>query len=134
MSVKIDQALIARFMAGNHGLQVAHENLPFKPQQGTAYVELRVLPNDITPLSLSGSDETDGVFRVLLNWPRDGGAIPAKQKADEILARFPVGQRVDYDGQRVHVTATQRANGVAEDGWFRLVLSITYRAFTERAA
>lgn len=132
MSLRIDQALTSRFIAGAYGIGIAHENLPYSPTIGTAYAELNVLPNDETAFSANDSDETDGIFRIILRYPENAGAIPAKTMADSIFDGFKVGDKFTYDGQMVEITGRQRAPGVRETGWYKLVLSIAYQAFTRR--
>lgn len=132
MSAKIDQALISRFIAGSFGLPIAHENSPYSPVPGTAYAELLVLQNDTTPATLKHSNETDGVFRVLLHYPADTGAIAAKLMADTIFAQFKVGQRLTYSGVTLTITGNQRQPGYSENGWYKVVLTTPYRAFIAR--
>ena len=130
-SVKIDQALISAFIAGDFGIGIAHENLPFTPGSD-AYAEVLVLQNDTTPWSLKHTNETDGVFRVILRYPADTGAIGPKQKAEEIFNVFKIGSRHSYDGASVTIITNQRQPGVQEDGWYKLVLSMEYKAFITR--
>ena len=132
MSVKIDQAFLAAYIAGDFGLEVAHENLAFIPTAGISYAELINLPNDITAFSLNDSNETDGLFRIILYWPLGKGAIQAKLKADEILSAFSIGSKVCYESQCATVTKTYRAKGVAEDGWYKTIISIGYYANIKR--
>jgi hypothetical protein len=132
MSIKIDQALITQFIAGSFGIGVAHENLPFQPVGQAPYAEINVLQNDATPGTLNDTNDTDGVFRVILRYPFNTGAVAAKQKASEIFAAFKVGQRLTYEGVRLTILGNQRQPGVAEDGWYVLVLTMPYRAAIER--
>lgn len=132
MSVKIDQAFVEAFIAGAFGLEIAYENQDYTPTEGTPYAEIVMIPNDITPLGLAQTDETDGIFRVLLNYPENKSDLPAKQKADEIFAAFPIGRVLTYSGQRTTITNQSRARGVPEDGWYRLSLSFSYRSFLTR--
>lgn len=128
----IDRAFVQAFINGSFGLPIAHENAPYVPKAQEAYAELLVLTNDVTPFSLNGSNETDGVFRVLLRYPTDIGAMAAKIKADEILAAFSIGKRVCYGTQCATVVSQQRQQGVPEEGWFKINVSFRYRAFIER--
>ena len=73
MTTKIDQAFINTYIDADLGLDIAHENTSFKPTAGTEYVELINIPNDTTPLSLNDSDQSDGLFRIILYWPADVG-------------------------------------------------------------
>lgn len=132
--IEIDQALVNSFIEGDFGLAIAHENVAFEPSKGTPYAELAVFQNDFTPASVAHSDETDGVFRVTLRYPVGKTSGPAKAKANEITDWFCIGSRHVYEGQRVTITSVRRDPGVPEDGWFKLILSINYKAFTKRVA
>lgn len=132
-ALKVEQAFLAHFAAGGFGLSIAYENLPFTPVPGTAYAELRMLDNDITPLGLRDTNQTDGVFRIILRYPVNTASIAAKQKADDIFAHYQIGSLVEYQGQAAVIRSHQRQPGLAVDGWYTLVLSITYRAFLERS-
>jgi hypothetical protein len=126
--VAIDQALISAFISGAFGLPIAHENIDYAPTAGTAYAELLVLQNDVTPATLANSNDTDGVFRVILRYPANSGAVAAKVKADAIFNVFAIGQRLTYSGVTVTVLRNSRQPGVAEEGWYTLVLDMPYRA------
>ena len=130
-SVKIDQALLSAFIDGAFSMPIAHENLPFTPGSD-AYAEVLILQNDTTPWSLKHSNETDGIFRVILRYPADTGAIAAKQKAEEIFNVFKIGSRHEYNGATVTITTNQRALGVQETGWYKLALSMQYKAYLKR--
>jgi hypothetical protein len=129
--IQIDQALISAFIAGNFDLPIAHENEHYQPD-GSAYAEIIVIQNDVTALNLKHHNETDGLLRVILRYPTDTGAIEPKQKADEIFAAFPIGQRLSYGGVTVTITGNARAPGVPEAGWYKLVLTLPYKAFLAR--
>lgn len=128
----IDQAFVQTFIDGAFGLPIAHENINYEPVAGTEFVSLRLLPNDVTPLSYKHSDETDGIFRIILNWPQGEGAIQAKNKADQILAAFKIGTKLEYSGQKVTVTTAYRELGETIDGWYRIILTIGYYAVVTR--
>ena len=132
MSLKIDLAFLQKFIDDAYGLPIAHENLNYSPVSGTAYAELHTLPNDITPLSLKHSDQTDGVFRVILRYPVNTGAINIKTMADNILSGFKIGTVVTYDGQKATVIRTGRQQGINENQWHIMIVDIFYRAFITR--
>ena len=133
----VDQAFVSAFINAAFGLPIAHENLPYTPTAGTADAELLNIPNDVTPYSLRDSDETTGLFRVILRYPVDTGAVAAKTMTDAIFAVFKLGTTVSYNATGNPVTSAQvvgvqRLPGVVEDGWYKLVLTIRYRAFLRR--
>lgn len=132
--IYIDRALITQFLAGNFNLPIAHENQSpaFVPVAGAPYAEIIVLQNDVTPLSLAHSNQSDGVFRVILRYPADSGAVAAKLKADEILGFYKLGTRLNYDGDALTITGNARHVGSVEYGWYKLVLTVSYKAFFGR--
>lgn len=132
MSFKIDQAYMTQFIAGAFGLPIVHENVDYTPTPQTAYVEIFQIPNEEVGLSLNDSNMTTGIFRAILRYPLNATAIDAKEKAEEIIAFFPIGSEVAYGGQSTRVTGTNRVKGVPEDGWYKIVVSISYNAFLTR--
>lgn len=146
-SLAIDQAFLSTFINANLGLAIAHENLPYTPVTGTPYAELIMLQNDITPWGLSQRNQSDGLFRVILRYPVNTGAIVAKQMADRIFNAFQMGSRVAFNHDSVGwyeyfftddyavsatITSLARQPGYAESGWYKLVVSLGYRAFLTR--
>lgn len=132
MSVKIDQAFIQSYIDGSFGLPIAYENSPYSPIAGTAYAELRNITNPIEANSITDTNETTGIFRVVVRYPADSGAITAKEKAEEIMANYGIGSSVTYLSQSATILSVERRTGVAEEGWYVLVVSIGYISFITR--
>ena len=106
--------------------------MPYTPVSGTAYAELINIPNAIDSLTLSDMNETSGIFRVILRYPIDGGAITPKAKAEAIMAHYPIGSNVAYSEQSATIRSVDRQAGVVEDAWYTLVVSIRYISFITR--
>ena len=128
--IEIDQAFTSAFIDADFGLPIAHENMDYDP--GEAYAEITVLQNDATALDLSRTAETDGVFQVILRYPSGSGAYAIKAKAGEIFSVFKIGKDFEYDGVTARITRNQRFPGVQEEGWYKIILTIGYRAFISR--
>tara|TARA_R110000796_G_scaffold42012_5_gene104146 strand:+ start:1871 stop:2269 length:399 start_codon:yes stop_codon:yes gene_type:complete len=132
MSIKIDQAFIQSFIDGAFSLPINYENMPYTPIAGTAYATLTNLPNQIDSLSLSDMNETSGIFRIILRYPTDGGAIAPKTKSEQIMAYYPIGSSVAYSGQSATIRSVNRQAGIVEDAWYTIVVSIRYISFITR--
>jgi hypothetical protein len=130
--LKINQALINAFVTAFPSFPTAHRNSDYVPVLGTAYAELITNNNDQTAYSVSTSDQTDGIFKVILRYPVGKGAIAADTMADSVFATYKVGNRISYSTQEVIVTGVSSGNGYPENGWYKLVLSIRYKAFIRR--
>jgi len=129
--LKVDQGLTNLFITSSFGLPIAHENAKYTPVLGTAYAEIYTIPNDQTALS-TDTDQTDGIFRIILRYPLQSGAIAAKTMADTIFAAFKVNSYFYYNNQKIEITGFSRDTGYHETGWYKLVLSIRYNAFIRR--
>lgn len=130
---KIDAAFVQVFINSAFMLPIAHENAEFVPKAGEAYAELALIPNNLTLWSMDGNrSETDGLFRVTLRYPTGRGAMAAKFKADEIMGAYLPGSRLAYDGVTVTVVSNSRQLGVSEEGWYKTIISIGYKAFIRR--
>lgn len=132
--LRVDQGLTNLFINSSFGIGIAHENAKYTPILGTAYAKIYTIPNDQTAFSCD-SDQTDGIFRIILRYPLQSGAIVAKAMADTIFAVFKVGSYIYYPdttGQKIEITGLSRDTGYHETGWYKLVLSIRYNAFIRR--
>ena len=128
----VDSALVESFIDQDFGLPIAHENRNYKPVSGTAYAEILVLQNDKTAWSIEDVDQSDGVFRVILRYPSGQGVGGIKNKADEIINTYKIGSRIIYNDQVIEVTAVNRAVGVQETGWYKIVIDVRYKTFFRR--
>lgn len=124
----ISAALIAHYRSGSffRDSSTAFPNAQFtKPSPSTAWAALFVIPATTGELSLSESDEMSGVFQIDLNYPLNGGAGAAQAKADEIRSHFKRGLRV----QNVILGTVSALPLGPVDGWYRVSVSVNYRAF-----
>lgn len=132
--LRVDQGLINKFITAFPTFPTAHENSKYTPVAGTAYAELYVNPNDQTAFSCD-TDVTDGLFKIILRYPVNAGAITAKTMADSIFSIYPVDSYIYYPdttGQKTEITGISRDTGYHEAGWYKLVISIRYNAFIRR--
>lgn len=132
MSFKVDQALVGSFLAANFDLPISHENDNSTPVAGAAYVELSVIPTESIAATLRGYDEEIGIFQAIVRYPTDEGSGGAKSKAEQILSHFSLYSTHSHEGQDVVITKHSRGQGYPQDGWYKIVVRMFYRAFTPR--
>ena len=124
----IPSALIARYRSGAFFTDAltAYPNAAFtKPGPSVAWAAVFVIPATTAALSIRDSDEMAGVFQIDLNYPLNGGAGAVQAKADAIRAHFKRGTVLTG----VEVGSVSIANLGPVDGWYRVAVSIAYRAF-----
>lgn len=132
MSVRVDQALISAFVAGNFDLPIAHENALFEEDKSTAYVALTVFQNEDRPFDLAHINSQTGALQCVLRYPLQSGAIQAKQKLSEIFDYFKIGRRFQFEGQAVQIRSLQRFSNRQEDGMYHVTGRINYVAYLPR--
>ena len=132
--LKVDQAFIQSFINGNFGLSIAHKNKMFTPVVGTPYVELIVAQNEETAYSVSTTNQSDGVYRAILYYPENDprGQFPAREKAEQIRAHFPIESTISFGGTNVIIKTFQTSEGVPEAGWYKIVITMRYTTFIGR--
>ena len=126
--LKLDQALVSDFTAQAFGLPVAHENADYKPTPGAEFAQIKNFPNDVRPVGLADTDETDGVLQFILYYPVGKGAYDAKAKAQTIFDAYPIGRELTYSGVALHIRGHERASAFPEDGWYKVRGLIYYDA------
>ena len=122
------QVFVNHWIAGDFGIETAFENAPYTPTNGVPYAELRLLENDITGLDLSQHNITDGLFRIILRYPVGEGTGAADAMVQEIFDHFRIGLRISFGGRSATIENQQTQPGVAEAGWYVLVVTLGYRA------
>lgn len=128
--IEITQAFVQTFVNAAFGLGIAHENKPYKPTHGTPYAELIVFDAGSSAYAVDATTKrSDGLYRVILRYPTEVGAIVAKQMADTIFAAFAIGSTIAYNGVGVQIVQHQIQPGSAENGWYKLVLTMRYVCF-----
>lgn len=149
MSLALDQALLTKFIDSEFGIDIVFENGDYAvwndigeayeykqgtytPTVGRPYSEVLVAQNDISAATLAHSDATDGVLNVILRYPPNEGALPAKRKADDIAQVFKTGLALYYGGVKLTITGSNRGPGVPETSWYKIILTLPYRAFLTR--
>lgn len=134
MSHLIDSALIQAFSDGSFNLSWASENRAFTPAPGTAWAALFVIPNQpaVASLGNGGQDIHDGIFQIDLNYPSGAGEGLAKQKASAIRTYFYAGRAFTYSTQAVEVVSCGRGPARNVDSWYRVPVTVTWRAWTFR--
>jgi hypothetical protein len=128
-SAAIPQAIIAQYRAGAFFTDAltAWENAAFvKPAITVAWAGIFHLPAAQSPLSLATTNENVGLVQIDLNYPANGGTGAILAKADAIGASFKRGTIL---AGLVEVTAFDVSQGRVVDGWYRVSLSVSYRAF-----
>lgn len=132
MSVVVDDALLAHLVSGSFGLPIAYEGEPYSPPTSGGYLQPFVIPNFQYPITLAGSEQITGIFRVMVRYPAGKGAIEAKAKAEAICNHFRSTSVITRSGQKVIVQYTHRARGYVEDNWFIVPVTVAYKAFITR--
>lgn len=132
----IDSALLDRFMSGGFfpPAQVQTENKQFTPPSGKPWARITNLPAqpDQATLGDGGQDLHVGILQVDLLYPQGEGRGAALAMADRIATHFKAGDSWRHEDQAVRVTSCGRGTGINEGGWYRISVSINWKAHVTR--
>ena len=129
----IRSALVQGVQAALPTTTVAWENKAFtKP--ATVWASFFLIPSTTEPSTLgaAGLDEHLGIAQVDLNVPLNTGEQAVLALAELVARYFYAGRRLTYDSTEVHVYGVGRNAGRLVDGWFRVSMTITWRAWLAR--
>jgi len=147
LSIKIYQALTEAILFGEFELDIVHGNEVWSYWNGSAYeskkgvytpdaerpyLDATFFPSASSPLTLNCTDEDDGLFQIIVNYPVGSGVFTTMSKLEEIKNAFYVGSILTYDGQNINITLQRTTNGVPENGFYAINFRAEYRAFTTR--
>lgn len=114
--------------------QRAYQGRGFKPTTGTPYARMTVIPASVRPSVLSGARaEHRGMFQVDLYFPTGGGTGAVEQVGDAVAAVFRAASKIHMNGETVVVERVERKPAPEEDGWLRVIVSVTWRCFSASA-
>ena len=131
---EIGKTLINSFDNADFDLPTKTENEIYDPVIGTAYAELIVLTNEKTAYSVKHTDQSNGIFRIILRYPIGESKDTIKTKADEIFSVYKLHSIVtDTENNNYAEIVKQNCQeGVRETAWHKLVLDLYYQTFTRR--
>ena len=131
---EIGKTLINSFDNAEFDLPTKTENEIYDPVIGTAYAELIVLPNEKTAYSVKDTDQSNGVFRIILRYPIGESKDTIKAKADEIFNVYKLHSIIvdPENNNYVEIIKQNCQEGVRETAWHKLVLDLYYQTFTRR--
>ncbi|MFZ3193687.1 MAG: phage tail terminator-like protein [Moraxellaceae bacterium] len=133
----IDSALTERFLASGVLPQssVATENEAFTPPaKAKPWARLTNLPAQPSAATLGdgGTDLHLGIFQIDLYFPQGEGKGRSLKMAGRIAEHFKAGAGFTYERQHVRSTSCGRSEGRVDSGWFRITLSVNWKAHVER--
>jgi len=127
--LNIYQAFVESFQSEDFGIDVVCEN-ESAPSSSNSYAELQMGLFEKKPFTLSDSDQIEGGFRVILRYPEGSEVNDAREK---IEAYYKIGLSIELDGnEKAVISGFSKEVGEVEDGWYKLILNVRYRAIVKR--
>lgn len=124
------KALLAGARASTE-LPMTGANLPFeKPAGGAPWVRVTVISNEpsVATLGKGGSDETDGILQIDLNFPLFEGVAAAALEAKQISLSLYPGRVLAYGTACVHLAGFANPRSTEVAGYYRHTLTINWFA------
>jgi hypothetical protein len=132
----IPKNLLDRLLTMNTGVFSPAINIvtdeTYAPAEGETYIIAIYLPNE-TLTRYTGDDRGfhEGFLQVTVVSPIDGGTIPPRRIASDVIEYFKKGTIIDGNGVRVKINrqpwAAQTFKEQNRSPWFRTAVSIPYQ-------
>lgn len=131
LSIALKQGAITALGAS---FPLAVDNAPFDKPDSGPWGHLFVFHNQPSPATLGddGEDAHDGIVQIDLNYPVMTGDGAADAKADSVAGFFRAGRPLSYGGVTATVVSCGRGRGREVDGWWRVSVTVTWRARVPR--
>ena len=120
-------------IASSLGLEIAMENIPFKPKDSRAvYLRSHILPAKTLGIDIAGALQVfRGVFQVDVVAPAGSGKTKAGEVADSILKAFPAGLELTSGEFTAYIESVPyRMRPLPSDTRYLIAVNIDYRADT----
>lgn len=111
---------------------VAYEGVPFKPVQGTPFVEPVFQPINGRPATC-GPDHFvlhEGLFNVAVVYPAGQGTGAAEAMADLIKEAFRAGTVLTLNANQIRTHWAERKAVLHDAGWVRVPVSISWYLYS----
>ncbi len=111
---------------------VAWENTGDLDQDDQIYLSTMLMPaEDITVgIELGGSDVLAGIYQIMINIPKGTGKEDHVVELERLRARFPRSLVLNEGTTRIVIHKVWANNAIVDDNYFRVPVSIRYRAMT----
>lgn len=113
---------------------VAWENTKFETVNGVLYLRPTLITGDTVQATLgeSGTDRNDGIYQVDIIAKAGEGKNEAIVMADNVADQFKRGTDLVYNSRVVRVrNVGRRVSTVSNDGWYIIIVEISYISFTQ---
>jgi hypothetical protein len=128
----ISGIVLQSFRDKSFGLPISEENVLNIPSSRSAYCVLQYFDAGVSPRGLNDIDEHTALLQATLNYPAGTGDTSAKAKAQEVIDSYSFNDRLSGTGYFANVQDKSQFVGVAEDGWYSIVVRITFLFYLDR--
>lgn len=124
--------LLQSFRDKSFGLTIAEENTIIRPTSRTPFCELKTFDADTVPLSSNAIDEQIIIMQIALNYPANTGTTAIRAKVQEITDSYDFNSVIAGSDYEAHVSKKSQFVGEAEQGWYKIVVRISFLVYIDR--
>jgi len=127
---EIRQALRQHLLTVVDAGSVQWENQAFTPTTGAIWYRETLMPAEPSRAGIGAGSAGRyiGLYQVDVFTPAAGGAYPADDEADALIAAFGWGTTLTYGGTTVRVEKTYKEPGRQEPDWYHVPVIVEWRA------
>ena len=134
---EIEKALIVAVRNADSTTPTGYPNQVLSDEQrgNGLWLQIHNLRAQSAPATLgnTGEDNHPGILQIDVNAPQGQGSKDALSKSDQLARHFTPGKFILYNNQVVRIESYSLGPGRYVGGYYRISLSITYSARTNRS-
>lgn len=126
------RACLDTHLAGTVGLPtVAHQNVPYEPTTGTAYVKVDMVPTSRRPAvrGLNPQQRYDGLYSILICTPENLGPGAGYDIADLLLDRFDATTDISLSGLTISIDYSEVRTSFLDSPFYCTPVTIAWYVY-----
>jgi hypothetical protein len=126
------RACLDTHLAGTVGLPaVAHQNVPYEPTTGTAFVKVDMVPTSRRPAvrGLNPQQRYDGLYSILICTPENLGPGAGYDIADLLLDRFDATTDISLSGLTISIDYSEVRTSFLDSPFYCTPVTIAWYVY-----
>jgi hypothetical protein len=126
------RACLDTHLTGTVGLPaVAHQNVPYEPTTGTAYVKVDMVPTSRRPAvrGLNPQQRYDGLYSILICTPENLGPGAGYDIADLLLDRFDATTDISLSGLTISIDYSEVRTSFLDSPFYCTPVTIAWYVY-----
>lgn len=112
---------------------IARQNVPYEHVVGTPFLKANLVPTSVRPATagLQPQQRYQGLYSVLICTPEGNGPGQGYDYADTLLARFPPGTNITFNGLTISVAYSEVGNSFLDSPFYCTPVTVSWYVYNQ---